>query len=291
MTAPIAALLLAAVSTEVTEHRNLEYGDHVRQRLDLSVPAGEGPFPCVVFFHGGGFFMGDKSMHEKKRKAALLEAGVAFATANYRLTDSGPYPQPFEDAARAVQFLRASAAEYGLDPARFAADGHSAGGAMALWLALHEDLADPAAVDPVLRQSTRLTCVAAGHCLPTLDYGQLCDAFGCRSLVEHPAAYTLFAVGSGESRQTPRVARLIQDASPLSHLSAGDPPVYLYYGVRPVRVTPQSNPNLWVHHPAAGRPLVDAAKRVKVSVQHEYPGGRTRDGSAARFLIRRLTGD
>src|SRR6185436_15517427 len=64
------------------------------------------------------------------------------------------------DSARAIQFLRHKAGDWGLDPTRIAATGDSAGAGISLWLGLHNDLADPQNVDPVLRESTRLACVA-----------------------------------------------------------------------------------------------------------------------------------
>lgn len=286
------ALLIAAcflTPSDRPDHADVSYGPSRSQRMDVWLPEGDGPFPCVVFFHGGGFFMGDKSMHRAEKRRELLDAGVAFASAGYRLSHEGPYPAPMQDAARAIQVLRSRAGELQIDRRRMAADGHSAGGAMALWLAFHDDLADPTAEEPALRESSRLTCVAAGHCLPTFDYAQLCNAFGCRSLIEHPAAYSLFGAGPGETRDTPRIARLIADASPMTHLTADDPPVFLYYGLRNVRVTAKSDPNLWVHHPAAGKPLQAAAAKVGVPVQRGYPGGRTRDRDATAFLIRMLT--
>src|SRR5262249_58540664 len=64
------------------------------------------------------------------------------------------------DGARAIQFLRSKAAEWNLDPKKFAATGGSAGAGISLWVGFHDDLADPVSTDPVSWQSTRLTCMA-----------------------------------------------------------------------------------------------------------------------------------
>ena len=62
-----------------------------------------------------------------------------------------PFPAPMLDGARAIQFLRLKAKELGIDPARIAACGNSAGAGIALWAGFHDDLADPGSADPVLR--------------------------------------------------------------------------------------------------------------------------------------------
>src|SRR5690606_38153434 len=86
------------------------------------------------------------------------EAGISIAAITYRLSDDAIAPAQFEDAARAVQFIRSKAGEWTIDPERFAACGGSAGAGLSLWLAFHDDMAKPDSDDPVARQSTRLKC-------------------------------------------------------------------------------------------------------------------------------------
>ncbi len=106
------------------------------QKLDLYFPnEGEGPFPLVVYFHGGGFFMRDKRDDQCQSFLQLTRRGFAVASCNYRLTGEAPFPACVYDAKAAVRFLRANAAKYNLDPARFAAAGQSAGGYLAAMLA------------------------------------------------------------------------------------------------------------------------------------------------------------
>jgi acetyl esterase len=89
-----------------------------------------------------------------------LKSGISVVTITYRLSDEAKAPAPFLDGARAIQFIRFKAKEWNLDPQRIAATGMSAGAGISLWLGFHDDLADPNSPDPVLRQSTRLTCMA-----------------------------------------------------------------------------------------------------------------------------------
>jgi acetyl esterase/lipase len=105
-------------------------------RLDLHVPAGDGPFPVVLWIHGGGWRDGDRAtlpetiapfnFHER-----LVGRGYAVADVEYRLSDEARYPAQLVDVQAAVRWLRRFAARLRLDPDRFAALGESAGGHLA----------------------------------------------------------------------------------------------------------------------------------------------------------------
>ena len=152
---------------------NVAYGTHERQVLDFWRAEATKPAPLVFHIHGGGWVNGDKA-----RVAGLeryLAAGISVVSINYRFVTQAiragvepPVRWPLEDAARALQFVRYRAAEWNLDPARIGATGGSAGACSSLWLAFHEDLADPASADPVARQSTRLWCAAVTGAQTTL---------------------------------------------------------------------------------------------------------------------------
>lgn len=103
--------------------------------LDVYVPEGEGPFPVVVFFHGGGLKGGIKTGKVKDVAAALTRRGIIAVLPNYRLSPAVRHPAHTEDAAAAVAYVRAHAAEWGGDPARIVLSGHSAGGYLAALLA------------------------------------------------------------------------------------------------------------------------------------------------------------
>ena len=142
---------------------NIRYGPHERNVLDLwkamPRPGKSGPTPLVVFFHGGGFRLGDKASIPGWLVARCLAEGISVASANYRLSDTAAFPAPMLDGARAIQYVRAHAKEFGIDPGRMAASGSSACAGIALWVGFHDDLADPRSPDPIARQSTRLTCL------------------------------------------------------------------------------------------------------------------------------------
>lgn len=118
-------------------------GTSASQSLDLLLPANARlPLPLVVRFHGGGFSGGNKSMEETGTAAkAILAQGYALASVNYRLSGEALFPAGAQDAKAAVRWLRAHAADYGLDSAHFASWGESAGGYLAVLLGVTGDQA------------------------------------------------------------------------------------------------------------------------------------------------------
>jgi acetyl esterase/lipase len=109
-------------------------GGHERQKLDLYLPpAGKG-WALVVSIHGGAFRMGSKDGEPKRSAGAFVARGFAVAAINYRLSQHAVFPAQVEDCKAAVRWLRASASQYGYDPARVASYGGSAGGHLAAML-------------------------------------------------------------------------------------------------------------------------------------------------------------
>jgi acetyl esterase/lipase len=139
---------------------DIKYGEHERNILDLWLARADEPTLLVIFYHGGGFRAGDKRRSMPvPLLLKLLEAGISVAGVNYRLTDSAPFPAQMHDSARALQFIRHYAGEHNIDPSRIGATGGSAGAHISMWLAFHDDLADPDNEDPIRRESTRLTAI------------------------------------------------------------------------------------------------------------------------------------
>ena len=274
---------------------NIKYGPHERNVFDFWKAESDQPTPLLICIHGGGFSMGDKNGFREDRELidAMRGAGISVAAINYRLTDEGKnaYPIPMHDGARALQYLRHHAKKYNLDKDRFGALGGSAGGCMLMWLGFHDDLARPNSKDPVGRESTRLQVLApinGQSCLylPTLE-----DWFAVDSLEVHPAYWPLFGVPEGEDLESAKgFEAAMKDASPLTHLSADDPPIYLLFGDNePVGSNP--SPGLWVHHPTMGIKLKNAMDKLGMECHVEYPGKRSgKYSSQIKFLIEKLTG-
>lgn len=207
---------------------NASYGPHERHRLDLWQAKTEKPAPLVIFIHGGGWHGGDKGDVPGKLLSFMLEHGVSVAAINYRFTSMAMLPAPQRDAARAVQFLRGKAGEWGLDPRRFAAYGVSAGGCSALWLACHDDLADPASSDPVGRQSSRLQAAVGMSPQTCLEPAIVAEWIGDQVLAHPMIARSVQAKMLDEMKKPrPDWVRLLHEASPITHVSADDPPLLI----------------------------------------------------------------
>lgn len=108
-------------------YSDIPYGDHMRQILDIYVPeGGDGPFPVLVFFHGGKWISNSKDTFSCIGKP-YLENGVIFVSVNYRLAPEYPYPTPVSDCESAVTWVYENIDTYNGDPERIILAGHSAG--------------------------------------------------------------------------------------------------------------------------------------------------------------------
>src|SRR5436190_15865617 len=137
--------------------------DHERQKFDFWQAKSDKPTPVVLLIHGGGWVNGDKTSYGANMIQPFLDQGISVAALNYRFIAQAmeqkvepPVKACLHDAARALQTIRAKASEWNIDKTRIGATGGSAGACTSLWLALHDDLADPKSEDPIARESTRL---------------------------------------------------------------------------------------------------------------------------------------
>ncbi len=242
---------------------NIHYGDHERQVLDLWIaPAAEkAPTPLVIFIHGGGFVSSDKSIITPEMLLGLLGQGYSVAAINYRYCGPGvPLPGPMLDAGRALQFLRANAAKLRLDPKRVALCGGSAGAGIALWLNFHDDLAQPESADPVARESTRVSCSFVWGAQTSYDLRFIKKYVGGR-LAEIDLAPIIFQLPR-EELYTEKAFALYREVSPYDHVTAGDPPVFLYYDDPLTPLEPDSPPEKGIHHPSFGPPMKEKIESV-----------------------------
>ncbi len=212
------------------DHADVSYGDHPSNKFDLWLVESDKPTPLVVFIHGGGFVAGDKSTVSKGLIEQCHARGVSVASINYRFRTEASINTVLRDSARAVQYLRSKADEYNLDKARFAAMGGSAGAGTSLWLAFHDDLADPKSDDPVLRESTRLKAAASSAGQATYDILKWRDVLGSDEAMrfypesEWPKFYGLETL---EDLQTDEGKRLRADVDMLGAITPDDPPVFV----------------------------------------------------------------
>ena len=279
--APASAAKPAAPQLAPT-HANVPYGTHERQVLDFYQAKSATPTPVVFHIHGGGWVTGDKQGIGSLDK--YLAAGISVVSINYRYTFQAqlagvkpPVSWPLHDAARALQFVRSQAAAWNLDKQRIGATGGSAGACSSLWLALHNDLADPKSADPVARESTRLWCAAVNGAQTSLDPQQLKEwtpnsrygghAFGFMpDPKDNKTRDTQFAafLAARES-----VLPWIKEYSPMEHVSAGDPPLYLIYSGPPAMGQEQKDPT---HTSNYGVKFQEKCQAAGVECELVYPG-------------------
>jgi len=118
----------------------LSYGSDPNQFGELRVPKGGGPFPVLISIHGGYWRAKYDLAYMGHLCAALTGKGLATWNLEYRRVGNagGGWPGTFEDVRNGYRFVSQIAKRYNLDPAKWAAVGHSAGGQLALCLAGHE---------------------------------------------------------------------------------------------------------------------------------------------------------
>lgn len=118
-------------------HGNIAYNNDTlaKHLLDIYVPPNaKGPIPLIVFVHGGGWLGNDKYAdmgYMKNTVAEIINSGFALASIDYRFATQATFPAQIQDCNTAVSFLYNNAERYGLDTARFALMGFSAGGHLA----------------------------------------------------------------------------------------------------------------------------------------------------------------
>ena len=262
---------------------DVSYGPHPKQVLHFwksPRATAAAPAPLLFFIHGGGWQGGDRLGGLTGMLPTLLAAGVSVVSTEYRFIseamDAGidpPVKAPLTDAARALQTVRSKAAEWHVDKARIVASGGSAGACSSLWLAFHDDMADPTSSDPVARESTRLMAAAVTGAQTTLDPMQMQEwtpnsrygghAFG---FMESPKRRDTQFAEFLAARD--RLLPVINQYSPYALVSADDPPVYLFYKAPPALGQEQKDPT---HSANFGVKLKERLDEAGVPCELVYP--------------------
>lgn len=274
------------------------YGKHPKQVLHFWKAESDQPVPLIVFIHGGAWTAGDRHLHLNTVLPDALKHGISVASLEYRFiveatadAEVPPIRGPMLDCARAIQFLRHKAAEWNIDKTRVAACGGSAGACTSLWIAFHEDLADPTSSDPIARESTRLFCVGAHRAQTSLDPKQIREW-----MPTNIHGYNGFGIKGDRARNLkPHEVFLekresllpwIKEYSPYELVSPDDPPVYLSYQTPPAMGQPEHDP---VHSANFGVKLKEHCEALKVPCELVYPGStNVKHATMIDFLIATL---
>jgi acetyl esterase len=106
-------------------------------RLYVSNATPEDPGPLIVYYHGGGWVVGDLVTHDGVCRFLAANTGFRVLSIDYRLAPEHPFPAPVEDAVAAFEWAAANAARFGADPTRIAVAGDSAGANLSAAVCLH----------------------------------------------------------------------------------------------------------------------------------------------------------
>jgi acetyl esterase/lipase len=218
----------------VRHHQGITYAATAGYRplqLDLWVPEAPTPAPLVVWIHGGGWMIGDRrylpeTLRPNQLFDALLAAGLAVATIDYRLALEAPFPAQLHDAKAAIRYLRAHADELGISTDRIGVWGESAGGHLAALVGLtgHRDdleggigvVGPPSSVDVVVDWygpadfTTMPRMAPPPHILAKLEPAM------------HTPPEDSLVAGLDDAARA--------DASPITHVSSNAPPFLLVHG-------------------------------------------------------------
>lgn len=263
---------------------DFKYGPHERNVLDFWPAKSARPTPLVVYIHGGGFRQGSKESLSPSLLETLLAQGISVVAINYRLSPEVSFPSHYLDSARAIQTARTHAIDWNIDPARIGATGSSAGAGTSLWIGFHDDMAEAKSADPVLRQSTRLTCLAVTGAQSSYDPRVIKEWVG-EAASKHPALEGFFGVKAGEA-DLPAARQCYEAASAINYLTRDDPPVYAYYTERRGPLPADAKPGQGIHHINFGLRLKEKmdALGLECTVRHRDEGVEAEKETVAFFV-------
>jgi len=225
----VCCILPALASAEVMLEENIVYGTGGGEelKLDLARPEGDGPFPAIVFIHGGGWHGGSRAGYIPAIKEAARRGYVA-VTISYRLMKFDPtkretttaepiFPAQIEDAKAAVRWVRANAKTYHIDPSRIGVTGGSAGGHLSLLVGLTDARDELEGTGGNPDQSSRVQAVVN-------VYGPT-EMSSCYETSSVDWIFRLFLGGTPDE-----AAERYRKASPVTYVSSDDPPVLTLHG-------------------------------------------------------------
>jgi acetyl esterase/lipase len=220
---------VAADNGKIVIEDNITYGKagDTELKLDLARPQGDGPFPAIVFIHGGGWYAGNRQGYRGQIQEAASRGYVA-ATISYRLmkfdqakkettTATSIFPAQIHDAKAAIRWIRANARKYHVNPDRIGVTGGSAGGHLSLLVGLAGPTANLEGDSGNPGQSSRVQAVVN-------TFGPT-EMVGCYEKSSVAWIFRLFLGGTpGEAPQRYKAA------SPVTYVGKDSPPVLTLHG-------------------------------------------------------------
>jgi len=230
------ALSAQRISITDTDHIKQKWQDIAyaetseAQKLDIYLPnEGEGPFPVILYIHGGAFKQGDKA----RGILPMLEGvkrGYAVIAINYRLSGEAIWPAQIYDCKAAVRWIRANSEEYKLNPDKIAAWGGSAGGHLSAMVGTSGDvkaLEDLSLGNP--DQSSRVQAVVDWFG-PT-NFLKM-DEYLSASGVANPQVHSVPESPESEfiGKNLEDAPELVKEVNPETYITSDDPPFLIQHG-------------------------------------------------------------
>ena len=211
--------------------RDISYAgnDNPRQKLDLYLPkkrATDKPLPVVVFIHGGGWKNGDKASGAANVSRFVASGDYAGVSVGYRLTNEAQWPAQIHDCKAAIRWIRGNAKEHNLDPDKIAVWGTSAGGHLVSMLGTSGDVKElEGSIGSFTANSSRVTCVV--NFFGPEDFVTMVTKPSTidRTTKDYPEALLI----GGRVQDVPDKAKA---ASPITYVSADDPPFLTAHGTK-----------------------------------------------------------
>ena len=225
------ALVVSTAGAQTPDFQDVEYASpDPGWKLDLYMPdLACPPYPVVVFIHGGGWISGDKADVDGFQPY-FLNKGFAVASINYRYCFVHKWPEQMFDCKAAIRFLRANAGTYSIDPDRIGVFGESSGGQLAAVLGASAGIASlEGAVGDHDDVSSVVHAVSTYY--PPTNLFEFAQYEGPDGVASKLIGIEILDVI--ENLEDPAYAEwitLIDSASPMTHVSADDPPFYLVHG-------------------------------------------------------------
>jgi acetyl esterase/lipase len=247
-----AASSSSQASTPITTRSwtNVDYAPtasrrHTRQRYDIKLPAsGNGPFPLLIYVHGGGFSGGDWQLAQNNNGlvSRANSNGYAVASVGYLLMgQSGwsggqrAFPENVEDVLAAIRHLRANASTYHIDPDKFAVSGFSAGAYMtAIVCALSNATNHGYDITSLGNAGVSHAVQAAASSAALTDFSLLetHEAINGGGMLDHDASPEGAMLGGNlkNDKDKEPMKTYLKMQNPLTHISANTPPIYMMHG-------------------------------------------------------------
>ncbi len=242
-----------------------KYGDHERNVFDIWLADAKEPTPLVIYIHGGGFVGGDKSRYYNSEDwLRFLDAGVSIASINYRFLNQPPYGilGSMNDSKRCLQYIRYNADKYNIDKNRIACSGGSAGAGTSLWLAFSDEMAEEKSKDPVLHESTQISCAGAFATQSTYDilrWSEILDLPLNQTEEEKQMIARAFGLKSADGIDLYKQTEIREELDFLGKMNESAAPFFVYN--RREGGIPTNDDELQ-HHPVHAKRLKEQAEKV-----------------------------